>query len=159
MVQHEFEWPGNANIRDGILAEVLSYATFYGLSDTIAQHLQEVAPCPVWEDIAEHPEFYLGMAQELRDEAVWYEALRHIIGSYCFHNEGPCYHYTRIKFRDLQNIDYRNLKLMVLEHRENLQILTSRIFTSLQELVNFPDPQFSCTNRFQGVVRQTFLGR
>ncbi|RDI83811.1 hypothetical protein Vi05172_g6211 [Venturia inaequalis] len=159
LVQQDFDWPADVRFRNGILAEVLSYATFYGLYDRIARELCEVAPCLVWEDIAEHPEFYFGLSQVLREEAMWYEALRHIVGDFCFHKRQPCGYPADKRLDDLSEIDYCDLKLLVLEHREDLQLLTGSILTRLQELVTFPDPQFSCTDRFLGVVRQTFLAR
>lgn len=84
--QQDFDWPKDAIFREAVLADVVFYATFYGLFDKIAHNIgvQNVAVFPEWTDIAKNPEFYLGMSQVLRDEDMWYEALRQMVGDYFF---------------------------------------------------------------------------
>jgi hypothetical protein len=124
--------------------------------DDIVVNTNRMSPAP--KDIANHRGFCIGMPQLLRDEDVWYEAYRHIVGCYCLHTRDMCYVPQR-KIEDLQEIENRELKYMVLEHREDLRTFTDQIYIRLQNLATFSDAKFNSNGQFKHLERQTFLAR
>lgn len=161
-------------VRDGemngmdVPANAVAYAEYYGLLEYIAPRvIQDLEGLDgFWEDVKHNATFDATLAQVLRWEDLYIESLRHLAALHCLHSRTVGRHtYTDCRnpdepMEDGTFLNSRELKLAVLEQRDNLIRTPAYILEGLQALTCFPDKQISNTvntGRLKKILYITFF--
>ena len=129
--------------RRRLIANVLAYAKYYGLFELVhGRVVDDLLAWPdLWKDISSSPYFYIGLSQVIRCKEIFFETLRHLVFSVCYHGCRDCYA-ERITM-DMEEMSADELKMIVLECRDRLQLLPTRILDSIQHRCLRPDKVWS----------------
>lgn len=156
-----FQYTDDINEKMQTIADVVALSEFYGMREVIATRLAKDISFLLSEDastdIADNPEFYMGLAQLLHSEDLFNQSLGHLIASHCFHHNDICQKHTPFFERDLMYMEPRDLKILILEKRDNILAIAVKLLTELQARVLYLNDEGIWGGNLRLNNRSTFL--
>lgn len=158
LLDQKFVYAEDYDGRMHAIADVIALSELYGIREANGTRID--IDVLAWDgsskDMSDNSAFYMGLSQLLRSNTLFSRSLGYLLAHQCTHSYShDCYEGIILE-TDLLHTTHRDLKLLVLEKRDDILPIVTGVLTKLQELTLYPEKHINRKGELCALIRRTF---